>query len=99
MKPERRRLTIDEWNALVASGKVEDVSSQMPAGFLVAYQTMRALIIYEGRVWHAAGWSFHKNAYVLLQETKAYDIVGPCQVALHRDNAQAKAAGQGGDCE
>jgi len=49
------RITFREWCDICNLGKVEDISHELPAAFLMAGQFMRAKIKYEGIVYIAIG--------------------------------------------
>lgn len=62
-----------EWQKLLKAKKIEDISDKLEDSFLVVYQTMRALIRYEGKVYFATGWGPPSgDPYVELIETKDY---------------------------
>lgn len=50
------RLTYEEWNCLIAEKKIEDLSGELPEGFLMVGQKMRAKIRWEGVVYYASAW-------------------------------------------
>jgi hypothetical protein len=51
-----RRFDRKQWCDIVASGLVVDISHELPDGFLVIYQWMRAKVLLEGKKYFVDGW-------------------------------------------
>jgi hypothetical protein len=51
------RLTQKQWEQINLNGEVEDLSNELPDGFLMIYQWMRAKIRWKGKIYYASGWS------------------------------------------
>ena len=49
-------LSVEEWEELVKSGQVEDISDELPSRFLYIYQWMRAKVVIVGKKYLASGW-------------------------------------------
>ena len=65
------RLTLTEWNKLMDDKQIQDISNELPDGFTVIHQIMRAKVIYQGKKWLANGWNPPgSDAYVELKEVK-----------------------------
>lgn len=50
-------MNFKQWEAAVRAGKVEDISAELPDGFLMFGQLMRAKIRFEGAVYLASAWA------------------------------------------
>lgn len=62
-------LSLDDWNDIAET--VEDISNELPDGFLMIYQWMRAKIRWNGKVYYASGWHPpDSKPYVELTEDK-----------------------------
>ena len=62
-------MTYDQWNKLLAEKKIEDISHELPDGFLMCYQTMRAKVVYNGKRYFANAWHAPQSApFVELRE-------------------------------
>ena len=60
------RLSFEEWNELLETGLVDDISDELPDSFLMVYQRMRAKILYKGQKFYVSGWQLpeDKEGYV-----------------------------------
>jgi hypothetical protein len=62
------KLTWPQWQALISTGEVEDMSSELADGFLVVGQVMRALILWRGNRYYVTGWKHNdEEPFVQLQ--------------------------------
>lgn len=53
----KRTMTFPEWNRLMTTEKVEDLSHELPNSFLLFGQVMRAKIRLDGVVYKVSAWS------------------------------------------
>lgn len=55
-KSKVKRLTLSQWRAMVKSRGFKDISSELPGGFMLTYQWMRAKIVVGNLTYYASGW-------------------------------------------
>lgn len=69
MKTTLWQMPWTRWIEKVDAGEVTDISHELPGGFLVYGQVMRAKVIIDGKTYYATGWQPPGSiAYVDLKE-------------------------------